>query len=259
MADDFVGPPDAMAVPRFAGPATFARLPGSTRWTDATSPSSGSRSMPGSSYRPGARFGPSSIVRRPGCCVTTTRRSTSNHSATSRSAMQVTSPATRSASPSRSRRSSPRPRAARHSGQPRCDRRRPHRSPCRCCGPPSNDTGRWHCSIRCTSGHVGHLLRCRLHPRHTLSACVGRRSAAPGPCDARRHQRSPVQSKGSCRGCVVRVRDHHRDGPGGATDPGGRQTHPGACRRRAALRLGRHRRARPGGSPPARARRRREA
>lgn len=63
MADDAgpVGPADATVVPRFAGPATFARLPAcesAPRWDIAVVgiPFDG-----GTTYRPGARFGPSAV------------------------------------------------------------------------------------------------------------------------------------------------------------------------------------------------------
>ena len=56
-----VGPADASVEPRFAGPATFARLPTADRvgrWDVAVVgvPFDG-----GTSYRPGARFGPAAI------------------------------------------------------------------------------------------------------------------------------------------------------------------------------------------------------
>ena len=56
-----VGPPDARAVPRFAGPDTFARLP---RLEDVGSAAVAVVGVPfdsGVSYRSGARFGPSAI------------------------------------------------------------------------------------------------------------------------------------------------------------------------------------------------------
>ncbi len=61
MAAASVGPEDASEVPRFAGPATFARLPTAERaprWDIAVVgvPFDG-----GTSYRPGARFGPSAV------------------------------------------------------------------------------------------------------------------------------------------------------------------------------------------------------
>ena len=56
-----VRPPNAVEVPRFAGPDTFARLP---RIDDVTSAAVAVLGVPfdsGVSYRPGARFGPSGI------------------------------------------------------------------------------------------------------------------------------------------------------------------------------------------------------
>ena len=54
-------PPDALVVPRFAGPDTFARLP---RLTDVGTAAVAIAGIPfdsGVSYRPGARFGPASV------------------------------------------------------------------------------------------------------------------------------------------------------------------------------------------------------
>jgi agmatinase len=56
-----VGPPDALVVPRFAGPDTFARLP---RLQDVASAAVAVLGVPfdaGVSYRPGARFGPQAV------------------------------------------------------------------------------------------------------------------------------------------------------------------------------------------------------
>ncbi len=56
-----VGPIDASQVPRFAGPATFARLPRADEvpgWTVAVA---GVPFDSGVSYRPGARFGPAAV------------------------------------------------------------------------------------------------------------------------------------------------------------------------------------------------------
>jgi guanidinobutyrase / D-arginase len=56
-----VGPVDATAVPRFAGPATFARLPTLDEVGDADVVVVGVPFDSGVSYRPGARFGPSHV------------------------------------------------------------------------------------------------------------------------------------------------------------------------------------------------------
>jgi agmatinase len=56
-----VGPPNALVVPRYAGPDTFARLP---RLSDVGSAAVAIAGIPfdsGVSYRPGARFGPGSV------------------------------------------------------------------------------------------------------------------------------------------------------------------------------------------------------
>jgi agmatinase len=58
---DNVGPVDATAVPRFAGPATFARLPRIDEVTRADVAVVGVPFDSGVTYRPGARFGPAHI------------------------------------------------------------------------------------------------------------------------------------------------------------------------------------------------------
>jgi agmatinase len=56
-----VGPVDATVVPRFAGPATFARLPRADEVTATDVAVLGIPFDSGVSYRPGARFGPAHI------------------------------------------------------------------------------------------------------------------------------------------------------------------------------------------------------
>jgi agmatinase len=56
-----VGPVDATVVPRFAGPATFARLPRIDEVSDVDVAVVGVPFDAGVSYRPGARFGPAHI------------------------------------------------------------------------------------------------------------------------------------------------------------------------------------------------------
>jgi agmatinase len=56
-----VGPVDALAVPRFAGPATFARLPRRDQVERCDVAIVGVPFDSGVSYRPGARFGPAAI------------------------------------------------------------------------------------------------------------------------------------------------------------------------------------------------------
>jgi agmatinase len=58
---DAIGPVDATAVPRYAGEATFARLPRVDEVTTADVAVLGVPFDSGVSYRPGARFGPSHI------------------------------------------------------------------------------------------------------------------------------------------------------------------------------------------------------
>ena len=59
--DGKVGPVDASLVPRFAGPATFARLPRPDEVSDVDVAVFGIPFDAGVSYRPGARFGPAHV------------------------------------------------------------------------------------------------------------------------------------------------------------------------------------------------------
>ena len=63
MTDDAgpIGPPDARIVPRFAGPETFARLPRLEDVGAAAVAILGAPFDSGTSYRPGARFGPGAV------------------------------------------------------------------------------------------------------------------------------------------------------------------------------------------------------
>ena len=56
-----IGPVDGRVMPRFAGPATFARLPEIDRVTDYDVAVLGVPFDNGTSYRPGARFGPMAV------------------------------------------------------------------------------------------------------------------------------------------------------------------------------------------------------
>ena len=56
-----IGPVDGRVMPRFAGPATFARLPEIDRVTDYDVAVLGIPFDNGTSYRPGARFGPMAV------------------------------------------------------------------------------------------------------------------------------------------------------------------------------------------------------
>ncbi len=61
ITDGHVGPVDASLVPRFAGPATFARLPRLDEVGEADIAVVGVPFDAGVSYRPGARFGPAHV------------------------------------------------------------------------------------------------------------------------------------------------------------------------------------------------------
>lgn len=56
-----MGPVDASLVPRFAGPATFARLPRLAEVSDVDVAIVGIPFDSGVTYRPGARFGPAHV------------------------------------------------------------------------------------------------------------------------------------------------------------------------------------------------------
>ncbi|HEY1664993.1 MAG TPA: arginase family protein, partial [Trebonia sp.] len=56
-----IGPVDGRVMPRFAGAATFARLPEIDRVTDYDVAVLGVPFDNGTSYRPGARFGPMAV------------------------------------------------------------------------------------------------------------------------------------------------------------------------------------------------------
>ena len=58
---DVTGPVDGRVMPRFAGAATFARLPEIDRVTDYDVAVLGVPFDNGASYRPGARFGPMAV------------------------------------------------------------------------------------------------------------------------------------------------------------------------------------------------------
>ena len=59
--EEIIGPPDGRAVPRFAGPDTFARLPRLGDLSGADVVIAGIPFDSGVSYRPGARFGPAAV------------------------------------------------------------------------------------------------------------------------------------------------------------------------------------------------------
>jgi agmatinase len=61
VSGDIVGPADPLQVPRFAGPPTFARLPRLDQVDGADIAVVGVPFDAGTSYRPGARFGPAAI------------------------------------------------------------------------------------------------------------------------------------------------------------------------------------------------------
>lgn len=58
---DIIGPTDSSVVPRFAGPASFARIPRVDQTSDVDVAVVGVPFDGGTSYRPGARFGPAHI------------------------------------------------------------------------------------------------------------------------------------------------------------------------------------------------------
>ena len=86
-----IQPVSGTVVPRFAGPATFARLP---EIRDVKSCDIAILGIPfdaGTSYRPGARFGPQAIRQASRHCVLNTiLHMTQNHSLSNKWLMRVT-------------------------------------------------------------------------------------------------------------------------------------------------------------------------
>jgi len=56
-----IGPTDSSVVPRFAGPATFARLPRLDQVASTDIAGVGGPFVTGLSFRPGARFPPAAV------------------------------------------------------------------------------------------------------------------------------------------------------------------------------------------------------
>ena len=164
-----VGPVDATAVPRYAGPATFARLPRIDQVDQSTSPWWGCPSTPGCPTARAPGSGPPTCGRRPSCCGPTTRRWTSRRSPRSRWPTPATSRSTRSTSGeaiASIERGADELRAARR--QAAVHRRRPHHraAPAALAAPRARaDRG---AALRRAPRHLGHLLRRPLHPRHPV-------------------------------------------------------------------------------------------
>ena len=97
-ANGNLGPIDSSRIPRYAGAATFARLPRVDQVAQADVTVVGVPFDSGVSYRPGARFGSNHVREAAGCCAPITRPGTSAPSRTSRSPMPETWPSTRSTS-----------------------------------------------------------------------------------------------------------------------------------------------------------------
>ena len=101
-------------------------------------------------------------------------------------------------------------------------------------------------ALRCSSGHLGHLLRCAVHPRHAVPPGQRGRPARPRALPTRRdpgpalrnHRPDRRQSAG------LSGDRHGRRATGRAAR--GDRTDAGPPRRRAGLRVDRHRRAGPG-------------
>ncbi len=92
------GPVDSSRVPRYAGPATFARLPRLDEVGRADVAVVGVPFDSGVSYRPGARFGGNAIREASRLLRPTTPRRTPPRSPSRRSRTAATSPSTRSTS-----------------------------------------------------------------------------------------------------------------------------------------------------------------
>jgi agmatinase len=206
-----LGPPDGRDVPRFMGPSTFARLPGPSEvgsWDVAVV---GVRFDAGTSYRPGARFGPQRIRAeskrlRPhhpalrvqpfhdqqvvdvGDIIASPYSIEDAVAQIERGASELLEAAPRFVTlgerPHDCAAAAARGQPQARSGGPRAFRRAPR--------------------------HVGHLHVRAVHPRHTVSTRYRGGAVRPGPIDARRNPRLAVQPGGPLGGRVARLRcDRH--------------------------------------------------
>ena len=207
----------------------------------------GSRSTPGVSYRPGARFGQAPSARRPGCCAPTTRRWTSRRSTSRRSSTPVTCRQSVRHRGGHRARSRPRPRAARtqRRGWSRSAATTPSR--CRCCGPSPPSTGRSRWCTSTPTSTPGTPTSARRTPTARRSAGPSRRACSPRAALPRRHPRAAVRpaatsSTTATLGFAIVIADRRRPTRASTGSSSGSRERG---RRPAGLRVGRHRRARP--------------
>ena len=215
-----IGPVDATRVPRYAGPPTFARLPRTDQVTQTDVAVVGVPFDSGVSYRPGARFGPPTSARRPGCCGPTTRAWTWRRS----QMQQVADAGDIAVNPfdiaeaidhDRGRRAT----NCTDGGTKLVTLGGDHTIalPLLRVAAPRPRPGRGG-ALRRPPRHLGHLLRRAVHPRHPVPP--GRRGgpARPGALPARRHPRTAVRANGprATTGCcgfqVIGVRRLPADG-----------------------------------------------
>ena len=195
-----VGPPDPREVPRFAGVATYARLP---RIEDVPRADVAVLGVPfdsGTSFRPGARFGPEAVRAGSRRCARTTSRSTSSRGRRCRWPMRAMCRPIRSTSSRRSARSrTPRmPFTVRRNASSRSVATTPSRcAPAagRAC-PARPDRAR---AFRRPPRHLGHLFRRPLHAWHPVPAGVRGGAARTRPLRARRHPQFRVRPVGPDR------------------------------------------------------------
>ena len=243
-ANGNLGPIDSSRVPRYAGAATYARLPRLDQVAKADVTVVGVPFDTGVSYRPGARFGANHIreasrLLRPynpawdvspfeniqvadaGDMAVNPFNIDEAIETIQRNALDLTAAG----------------------GKLRDPRRRPHHRPA-AAARRRRARRRAHChaALRRAPGHLGHLLRRRVHPRHALPP--RRRGRHPGHRghQPHRHPRSALRQEGPRRRPPLRLRHRHlrrRLLPGRPGDGG---QGPGPDRQPPALYLGGHRR-----------------
>ena len=187
MSPDPIGPADATQVPRYAGPATFARLPRIDEVARADVAILGVPFDCGVSYRPGARFGPGHI-RKSSKLLRPYNPAQDVHAVRRRSRWPT--PATSRVQPVRHRRgdrrrSTPRSRDVLPTGRHVLTLGGDHTIALPILRALRGDAraGRG-AALRRAPGHLGHLLRRAVHPRHPVPPGQRGGAARPGalPC-----------------------------------------------------------------------------
>ena len=206
-----LGPIDPLLVPRFAGPATYARLPRLDQVDRCDVAVVGVPFDGGVTYRPGARFGPAAIRAgsrlmrgyHPGLDV---QPFASQQVADAGDIACTPFDIAEAIEPDGDRRAG----AARRRRRVRRARRRSHdRAAAAPGGARLARTGGAR-AFRRAPRHLGHLLRGGVHARHALPSCPRGRLARIGPLCPRRDPRPAVLAAGPRRRRGVRVHDRRR-------------------------------------------------